>query len=100
MKCLVLVLSTVVLTGCVTTKQTVQPTELGQPSAVSQFLAALAGRGPGLAAHDPSSGALFDQIPNWDRAAERRCCSVLAREQFILMRCDTGQPLGGRTNRC
>jgi len=100
-KHLALALCSVVLTGCVaTTQQSVKPVELGQPSTFQQLLAALAGRGPGLAEHDPTSGNLFDQIPAWDRAAEKRCCSVLTRDEFLALRCDTNQPIGGRTNRC
>ena len=101
MKALALVLVLALLGGCrATTQQTVQPQEQ-QPSAVAQFLRALAGPGPGLAAHDPQDGqALFQQIPNWDNAAEKRCCSALSRNDFIKMRCDTDEPLGGRTNRC
>lgn len=91
----------ILLTGCVTTKQAVEPQAQGQPSGFKQLLRALAGPGQGLAAHDPQQGQqLFEQIPAWDRAAEQRCCSVLPRPEFVRMRCDTDQPLGGRTNRC
>lgn len=101
MKRLALVLVCSVLTGCVTTRQTVEPSAPGQPSSFQQFLRAAAGAGPGLAAHDPSADTpLFSQIPAWDRAAEKRCCSVLSRTEFLNARCDTDQPLGGRTNRC
>lgn len=96
---LVLVCS-VLLTGCVTTQQTVQPQQQTSTSSWAQLLRAAAGPGPGLAAHDPAQGNLFDQIPAWDRAAEKRCCSQLPRAEFISLRCDTDRPLGGRTNRC
>jgi hypothetical protein len=99
-KSLALVLVLALLGGCrATTQQTVQPSEQ-QPSSFSLFMRSLAGPGPGLAAHDPRSGQLFDQIPNWDDAAQKRCCSALSRNDFIKMRCDTDQPLEGRTNRC
>jgi len=102
MKSLALILSTVAVTGCVTTKSTVNPQQPAQSSSsVSQFVQTLVGPGPGLAAHDPSPGTpLFSQIPAWDDAAEKRCCSVLPRDEFLKMRCDTNQPLGHRTNRC
>ena len=101
MKSPALVLATALLTGCVTTKSTVQPVETAQSSGFQQFMRALVGPGPGLAQHDPRDGTpLFSQIPAWDDAAQRRCCSVLSRNDFILMRCDTDQPLAGRTNRC
>ena len=101
MKSLALVLTLALLGGCrATTQQTVQP-QAQQSSSFKQFLRALAGTGPGLAAHDPRDpAALFQQIPAWDDAAQRRCCSVLSRNDFIKMRCDTDEPLGGRTNRC
>ena len=101
MKSLALVLVLALLGGCrATTQQTVQP-QAQQSSAVTQFLRTLAGPGPGLAAHDPQNGQLlFQQIPNWDKAAEKRCCSALARNEYLNSRCDTDQPLGGRTNRC
>lgn len=96
-----LVISCVLAAGCVTTKQTVEPQPLGQPSAFSQLLQELAGANPGLARHDPQNGEpLFQQIPAWDGAAMKRCCSVLNAQEFRKMRCDTDQPLGGRTNRC
>jgi len=97
-----LVLCCLVLTGCVaTTAQTVQPTARTEPSGFSQFMRALAGPGPGLAAHDPSDpAALFQQIPAWDDAAQKRCCSALSRDEFIKARCDTDQPVYPRTNRC
>ena len=90
------------LGGCrATGQQTVQPTERTQPSGLQQFLRALAGPGPGLAAHDPQDGsALFEQIPNWDGAAMKVCCSVLGRDEWFKMKCDTDQPVYPRTNRC
>jgi hypothetical protein len=96
-KALALILCSCLLTGCVATtgQQSVQPTELGQQSSgFQQFLRALAG--------DPQreNRQLFDQIPNWDNEAQRRCCSVLGRQEYLKMRCDTDQPLEGRTNRC
>ena len=100
MKLLALVFSCTLLTGCVTTKSTVQP-QAQQSSRAAEFLRMLAGPGPGLALHDPQNGEpLFQQIPSWDRAASRRCCSSLARNDFLKMRCDTDEPLQGRTNRC
>jgi hypothetical protein len=102
-KALALVLSCSLLTGCLATTgngSTVEPSARTEPSAVAQFLRAVAGPGPGLAAHDPRSGQLFDQIPNWDNAAQKRCCSALARDEYLKSRCDTDEPLGGRTNRC
>lgn len=100
----VILLCAAVLTGCAGTQHTAQPEHTQQSSSSSsfaQFLRALAGPGPGLASHDPPAGTpLFSQIPAWDRAAERRCCSALPRAEFISSRCDTDAPLGGRTNRC
>jgi hypothetical protein len=100
-----LVLSCVLAAGCAGTQYSsgpvVEPAELGQGSnSVSQFLRALAGPGPGLAAHDPPSGQLFDQIPAWDGAAMKVCCSALSRDEYLKMRCDTDQPVYPRTNRC
>ena len=98
---LLLVACSTVLAGCQTTRvQTVQPVEQSSPSGFTQFLRAAAGPGPGLAYHDPVSGDLFSQIPAWDNAAAKRCCSVLPRTEFIALKCDTDQPLQGRTNRC
>lgn len=86
-------------------QNTVQPTDLNTSatsSALQQFYRTLAhGFRPLDAPWDPRGGAqLFDQIPNWDNAAEKRCCSGLRREEFLKMACDTDQPRGGRTNRC
>jgi hypothetical protein len=40
-------------------------------------------RAQGTAAHDPPAGrALFEQIPNWDDAAVRRCGSHLRYEDM------------------
>lgn len=94
---LVLVCTVLLLTGCAGPQHTVQPV---QSSSFAQLLRAAAGPGPGLASHDPARGLLFDQIPAWDHAAHRRCCSALPRAEFISSRCDTDAPLGGRTNRC
>ena len=39
-------------------------------------------RAQGTAAHDPPRGRdLFEQIPNWDDAAQRRCGSHLKPEE-------------------
>ena len=106
MKALALALVSTMLTGCVGAQYNsgsiVQPKEQGASSSgFTQFLRALAGPGPGLAAHDPQNGsALFEQIPNWDGAAMKVCCSALGREEFLRMRCDTDQPVYPRTNRC
>jgi len=106
MKLLALALVSCLLSGCVGTQsangQLVEPQEQSASSTgVSQFLRALAGPGPGLAAHDPPTGQqLFEQIPNWDNAAMKVCCSGLGREEWLKMRCDTDRPLQGRTNRC
>ena len=106
MKALALALVSTMLTGCVGAQYNsgsiVQPKEQGAgASGFTQFLRALAGPRPGLAAHDPQNGAqLFEQIPNWDGAAMKVCCSVLGREEFLRMRCDTDQPVYPRTNRC
>lgn len=83
----------------------VEPTDLQrstEASALAQFYTALArGLRPRDRPWDPRGGQqLFDQIPNWDRAAEKRCCSGLSRVQWHQMACDTDSPLGGRTNRC
>ena len=101
-KTVALVCLALALGGCrATTQQTVQPTVRAEPSAVAQFLRALAGPGPGLAAHDPQDGsALFEQIPNWDNAAQKRCCSALGRAEYLKAKCDTDQPVYPRTNRC
>ena len=71
-------------------------------SALAQFYTALArGFRPLDRPWDPKGGAqLTDQIPNWDRAAEKRCCSGLTRVEWFQMACDTDSPRGGRTNRC
>ena len=101
MKSLALVLTLALLGGCrATTQNTVQPSE-HQPSGFQQFMRALTGPGPGLAAHDPPAGTpLFQQIPSWDDAAQRRCCSALSKNDFIKARCDTDRPVPPRTNRC
>jgi hypothetical protein len=90
------------LAGCAGSapRQQTVPSSGSSSSSWAELLRAAAGPGPGLAAHDPATGNLFDQIPAWDRAAEKRCCSVLSRTEFIQSRCDTDQPLNGRTNRC
>lgn len=106
MKALVLVLATTVLTGCLATtggnSNTVEPKPRGEPSGFAQFLRALAGPGPGLAAHDPKDPSmLFQQIPNWDNAAMKRCCSAITdRGEWMAARCDTDHPVPPRTNRC
>ena len=109
MKALALALATTLLTGCLATTgtgtqttQTVQPQSQSEPGAVRQFLRALAGPGPGLAQHDPRDPSmLFQQIPNWDNAAQLRCCSAITdRGEWMAARCDTDQPVYPRTNRC
>lgn len=102
MKSLALVLCSVTLTGCLASSgRTVEPTAQALPSAFGQFVQALTGAAPGLAPHDPRDPAMmFQQIPAWDRAAFKRCCSALNRTEFITARCDTDQPVPGRTNRC
>lgn len=94
----VILVCAALLTGCAGTQHTVQPVQ--SSSSWAQLLRAAAGPGTGLASHDPAQGLLFDQIPAWDAAALRRCCSALPRAEFISSRCDTDAPLGGRTNRC
>lgn len=105
MRALALAIVCSVLAGCVTTgssnAQLVQPVEQGSSSSFQQFLRALAGPVEGTAWHDPQDGTpLFQQIPNWDGAAMKRCCSALNREEFLKARCDTDQPIYPRTNRC
>jgi hypothetical protein len=102
-KTLALALAATLLTGCVaTTQQSVQPSSRSEPSGFAQFLRALAGPGPGLAAHDPSDPSMmFQQIPNWDNAALLRCCSAITDvNEWRQARCDTDQPVPPRTNRC
>ena len=102
MKSLALVLTLALLGGCrATTQNTVQPSE-HQPSGFQQFMRALTGPGPGLAAHDPKDPSmLFQQIPSWDDAAQRRCCSAITdRRAWTAARCDTDRPVPPRTNRC
>lgn len=106
MKLPALLLVSCMLAGCAGTTpatETVQPQQQSSSgsSGWAQLLRAAAGPGPGLAAHDPAPDTpLFSQIPSWNDAAQRRCCSVLPRAEFIQARCDTDAPLGGRTNRC
>ena len=106
MKQLALALVSILLSGCVGAQynsgQIVQPTEQAAGGGgFSKFLRALAGPGPGLAAHDPKNGAqLFEQIPNWDGAAGKICCSGLTRDEWFKARCDTDQPVAPRSNRC
>ena len=61
-------------------------------------------RDPRDAAWDPrpGQGQLIDQIPNWDNAATRICCSALLgdREAYFKARCDTAEPVPPRSNRC
>lgn len=50
---------------------------------------------------DPPAGrALFEQIPAWDGAASKICCSALMREDYLKARCDTDRPVAPRSNRC
>lgn len=83
---------------------TVEPTDLQrstEASALAEFYTALArGLRPMDRPWDPRGAQLFDQLPNWDTAAEKRCCSGLNRVEFMRMACDTDSPRGGRTNRC
>ena len=48
----------------------------------------------------PPNQSLFNQIPAWDNAAEKTCCSSLSRDDFIKARCATSRPIPPRTNRC
>jgi hypothetical protein len=60
-------------------------------------------RDPRDAPWDPKGGAqLFEQLPAWDNAAERICCSALLgdRAAYRAARCDTAQPIAPRSNRC
>lgn len=58
-------------------------------------------RDPRDAPWDPPAGRqLFEQIPAWDRAAERICCSALRRDDYLRARCDTDRPVPPRSNRC
>lgn len=61
-------------------------------------------RDPRDAPWDPRAGQgqLFDQIPAWDNAAERICCSGLLgdRAAWEAARCDTAEPVPPRSNRC
>lgn len=84
---------------------TVAPTDLNSSrdqQAFAQFLRALAqGLRPMDRPWDPQgANQLFDQLPNWDRAADKRCCSGLSRVEWFQAACDTDTPRGGRTNRC
>lgn len=105
MKLTALALVSILLSGCVGAQynsgQIVQPQEqAAEGGGFSKFLRALAGPGPGLAAHDPPSGQLFEQIPNWDGAAGKICCSALGRDEWFKARCDTDRPVAPRSNRC
>ena len=58
-------------------------------------------RDPRDAPWDPKNGsALFEQIPNWDGAAGKICCSGLSLSEYSKARCDTDQPVAPRSNRC
>jgi hypothetical protein len=60
-------------------------------------------RDPRDAPWDPKGGAqLFEQLPAWDRAAEKICCGALLgdRAAYRAARCDTAQPIPPRSNRC
>lgn len=60
------------------------------------------GRDPRDAPWDPRQGQLFDQIPAWDNAAQKICCTALLgdREAYLRARCDTAEPVPPRSNRC
>ena len=101
----VLCLAAVTTAAPTAAQTTVQPTDLQRStdaSALAQFYTALAqGLRPMDRPWDPKGGSqLFDQIPNWDNAAQKRCCSGLSRVEWFQMACDTDSPRGGRTNRC
>lgn len=58
-------------------------------------------RDPRDAAWDPPAGRqLFEQIPAWDGAASKICCSALRRDDYLKERCDTDHPRPPRSNRC
>ena len=60
-------------------------------------------RDPRDAPWDPRAGAqLIDQIPAWDNAALKVCCSALLgdREAYLRAQCDTATPVPPRSNRC
>lgn len=44
--------------------------------------------------------SLFEQMPPWDNAAEKTCCSHLDRAEYLKAKCDTSRPTPPRTNRC
>lgn len=50
---------------------------------------------------DPPAGrVLFEQLPAWDGAASKICCSSLSRDLYLKERCDTDRPRPPRSNRC
>lgn len=50
---------------------------------------------------DPKPGhTLFEQMPAWDNAAEKTCCSHLTLNEYRQAKCDTSRPTPPRTNRC
>jgi hypothetical protein len=63
----------------------------------------------GCATHDPrdrpwdppAGRMLFEQIPPWDNAAMKICCSAIVdRKEWEAARCDTDRPVPPRSNRC
>ena len=100
-----LCLAVVTTAAPVAAQTTVAPRDLNTSTdqqAFAEFLRALAqGLRPMDRPWDPQGGRqLFDQIPNWDNAAQKRCCSGLSRVEWFQAACDTDTPRGGRTNRC
>jgi hypothetical protein len=60
-------------------------------------------RDPRDAPWDPPAGRqLFEQIPNWDRAADKICCGALIGQpdEYRRQRCHTLTPVPPRSNRC
>ena len=50
---------------------------------------------------DPQPGhSLYEQIPAWDNAADRQCCSHLSLKEYNKNLCGTDRPIPPRTNRC
>lgn len=47
-----------------------------------------------------SPEVLFEQIPNWDNAAMKICCSALTGNDYFKEGCDTNNPKPPRSKRC
>jgi hypothetical protein len=72
-----------------------------EDSTAQRILRMLAGAEDGQRSYDPKGGAnLFDQIPAWDGAALKVCCSAVTGAEWTKARCDTDTPVPPRTNRC